>query len=81
MANLRNCIVTTFHGPTNFRGSRIRAVGGGESVVAPFDHALDSTDAHEGAARMVQQRLQWKGELVGTWVKCGGKGFYVWITI
>jgi hypothetical protein len=81
MANLRNNIVTVYYGPTNCRGARIRAVGGGESVVIPYDHALSPEDAHVKAARIIADRLGWKGRLYGSWVTVNGQGRYVWLCI
>lgn len=44
-------IKTTYHGPTDHRGSRIHAaIGAGRSVSVPYDYALDSDDNHFAAA-------------------------------
>lgn len=46
-------IRTRYLGPTNFRGPRIKVTvaGGTETVTVPWDHAIDSGENHERAAR------------------------------
>lgn len=44
-------VVTKFLGPTDHRGSRVRAVGIFGAVTIPWDHALDSLDNHYAAVR------------------------------
>lgn len=44
-------ILTKYLGPTNTRGSRVKATSGsGVSVVLPWDHELDSDQNHAAAA-------------------------------
>lgn len=55
-------IETAFHGPTDARGSRVKAwtVGAGKratTVTVPWDHALDSRENHERAARGLVGKL------------------------
>lgn len=50
-------IVTKFIGPTNTRGSRVKAtLPSGKSVTIDWDHALDSTDNHNRAAARAYQK-------------------------
>lgn len=58
-------IVTRYHGPTNSRGSRIRASEpDGRSVTVPYDHALNSDANHLAAAVALCERMQWGGRLI-----------------
>ena len=43
-------IRTRYIGPTNTRGSRIRATNGARSVTIPYPHELSAEDAHIEAA-------------------------------
>jgi hypothetical protein len=54
-------ITTKYLGPTDFRGSRIRAACGDRSVTVPYDHALDSFDNHAAAARTLAATLNTTG--------------------
>ena len=45
-----SAITTTFHGPTNSRGSRVSAkLQSGAKVTLHWDHALNPFDNHAGA--------------------------------
>ena len=56
-------IKTKYLGPTNFRGSRVKAVTsyGGTSVTMSWDHALDAFDNHKAAAMALIEKLEWSG--------------------
>jgi len=64
---MRQAITTKYLGPTNSRGSRVKARCQAKSLTVPWDHALDPTENHKAAARMLQEQLQWSGQLVGGW--------------
>jgi hypothetical protein len=50
-------IVTKFLGPTNTRGSRVKATTpSGQSVTIDWDHALDSEGNHNRAAARCYQK-------------------------
>jgi len=57
-------IVTKYHGPTDARGSRISARCVGGRIFVSYDHALDSEENHEAAARALARKLEWSGVLV-----------------
>lgn len=62
----RQAISTKYLGPTNTRGSRIKASSGsGVSVTVPYDHGLDSFANHQAAAEALCKKLKWTGTLVG----------------
>ena len=55
-------IVTTYHGPTNTRGSRIVArSASGQRVSLPFDWELDHDQNHCAAAVALARSLGWSG--------------------
>lgn len=64
----RVAIRTKYYGPTNTKGSRIKAmaeagkhIGETTSVFTTYDCALDSYDNHERAAKRLCEKLEWEG--------------------
>ncbi len=63
-------IITKYVGPTNARGSRVKAVTGDnnpatgrpDSITISWDCALNSSDNHKAAAKALAERLKWEGE-------------------
>ena len=61
-------ITTKYIGPTNYRGSRIKAVAeGGNSITLSYDDALNSDQNHLAAAVALRDKMNWKdsGKLLG----------------
>jgi uncharacterized protein (AIM24 family) len=59
-------IYTRYFGPTNTRGSRIRAAAAGGArgtVTVPYDHGLDSDGNHDVAAKKLAHKLGWHGKM------------------
>lgn len=58
-------IQTKFLGPTNSRGSRIKATCAAGSRTVEYDHAMNVEENHCYAAQMLQEKLGWlsHGEL------------------
>lgn len=59
-------ITTKYIGPTNTKGSRIRATRadhstGDVTVTVPYDHALGIDDNHRFAAETLATKLGWSG--------------------
>jgi hypothetical protein len=52
-------IVTKYHGPTNYKGSRISARADAGRIVVPYDHALNIGENHAAAAQVLAERLGW----------------------
>lgn len=50
-------ITTEFKGPTNSTGSRIRVRSWLKSASIPYNHALNSSENHRGAAQQLVNRL------------------------
>jgi hypothetical protein len=59
-------IHTKYSGPTNTRGSRIRAIasGGAGSVSVPYDHALSAEGNHDEAAKRLAAKMGWEETIV-----------------
>jgi len=62
-------ILTRFLGPTNSRGSRIKATAWRASVTIPYPYELDTERAHRAAAEALCVKLA-DGE--GTWLIIAG---------
>jgi len=54
-------IITKYYGPTNSRGSRIRATAGAGSVSIPVDNAGSIDWNHREAARALALKFDWTG--------------------
>jgi hypothetical protein len=65
---MRQAIFTKFLGPTNSRGSRVKASADAGSVTVSWDHALNSSENHRAAAMALAVKFGWSG----TWVGGGG---------
>ena len=58
-------ITTKYLGPTNVRGSRIKATAAAKSITVDYDDALNSADNHACAALNLAHQLQWGGRWYG----------------
>ena len=58
---LRQAIVTKFLGPTDRRGSRIKASAWAGSMTIDKDHSLNVEQGHAKAARALAEKLGWCG--------------------
>jgi hypothetical protein len=52
-------IVTRYLGPTDYRGSRIKATCDAGSITIPYPHELSGEDVHRKAAEALVDRLGW----------------------
>ena len=57
-------IITKYFGPTNTRGSRVKATCEAGSITVAWDYALGIEDNHKAAARALISRLGWEGNWV-----------------
>ena len=65
-------ILTKWFGPTNYRGSRVKAyTETGISITISWDHALNVEGNHKAAATALADRQGWKGRWVGGPTKVG----------
>lgn len=72
MRIMRQAIITKFLGPTNHRGSRVKAICEARTLVVEWDHALDPNDNHWRAATTLAEGLGWIGEKAHGWSLAGG---------
>ena len=58
-------IVCRYIGPSNFRGSRIKAFAeGNNSVTISYPHELSGSDVYRLAADALCKKMKWEGELI-----------------
>ena len=69
-------IETKYFGPSNVKGSRIRATAQAGSVTVGYDHALNGDENHKAAAVKLMKKFSWKGGIVGGTLKSGNM---VWV--
>lgn len=63
-------IKTTYHGPTNTRGSRISATDeDGNRVSIPYPYELIGMDAHAQAALALCEKMEWDWPIIGGGLK------------
>lgn len=69
-------ITTKYLGPTNFRGSRVKATEpDGQSLTIPYNCEYDNEGNHGQAAKALCTKLNWFGTLHGGHTKNG----MVWV--
>jgi hypothetical protein len=56
---MRQAITTRYIGPTNHRGSRIKASCERGNVTVAYDHAMGVEDNHRAAAKVLLAKLGW----------------------
>lgn len=59
-------IETKWLGPTNVRGSRVKAKAEAGSITLPWDHSLNSDENHRKAAEALAAKFGWVGDYYGT---------------
>ena len=65
-------IETTYHGPTNTKGSRIIADDGdGNRLTISYPHELSGEAVHRKAAEALRDKMGWSGRLIGGATKRG----------
>ena len=50
-------IVTKYLGPTNTRGSRVKATAYGGSITVSWDHAMNARENHQAACEALARKL------------------------
>jgi len=58
-------IVTKYLGPSNVRGSRVKATAQAGSLTLNWDDALNAGDNHRIAAHALARKFKWSGAWVG----------------
>ncbi len=78
---MRQAIETKFLGPTNHRGSRVKATACAGSITVPWDYSYGAEDNHVFAARALALKLSWTAAralaLMLSWTD--GHGFDDWV--
>lgn len=64
-------ISTKFLPATNYRGSRIKAADGDNSITLSYDHAANAEANHAAAALALCRKLNWEGAMQGGSTKDG----------
>lgn len=57
---MTQAIITRYHGPTTFRGSRVTARCQGGSITVPWQHGLDQYSNHREAALALAGKMKWR---------------------
>jgi hypothetical protein len=58
-------ITTKYIGPTNFKGSRVKAACQAKSITLSWDDSLNASDNHTLAARTLAEQMGWDGQWYG----------------
>lgn len=58
-------ITTRYFGPTNTRGSRIKATCQAGSVTIPYDYSGNTDEVHTKAAKALAKKMEWRGHWYG----------------
>jgi hypothetical protein len=69
-------IETRHLGPTNTKGSRIKATAWAGSVTIGYDYALDAQDNHRAAADALIAKMGWNGTFAQGGNAKGDGGYY-----
>jgi hypothetical protein len=54
-------IITKYIGPSNTKGSRIKATAAAGSITLHLDHALSTEENHAKAAEALANKFKWRG--------------------
>lgn len=58
-------ITTKYLGPTNTKGSRIKASCEAGSITVHYDHEFSATENHDSACKALLSKLEWSGHYIG----------------
>ena len=72
-------IVTKYYGPTNTRGSRIKATAAAGSVTVSYNCGLSQGDNHKAAAEALARKFGWVGTYARGGMPCEGGDVFVCI--
>jgi hypothetical protein len=59
-------IQTRYLGPSNVRGSRVKAFAAAGSITLRWDHRLNAEGNHRAAAEALANKLGWQGKWFGS---------------
>jgi len=72
-------IRTVYLGPTNVRGSRVKASAAAGSITMDWVDAMNSGANHQIAAWALAAKLGWKGRWIGGGIETKSDSFMVWV--
>ena len=72
---MRQAITTKYFGPSNVRGSRVKATADAGSITLHWDNALNTEQNHALAARKLAAKLGWVGQWIGGSLPGSGYAF------
>lgn len=64
-------IATKYLGPTNSRGSRVKATAGAGSVTIEWAHNLNADQNHDAACLALANKMGWQGDWIGGGTETG----------
>jgi len=64
-------ITTKYLGPTNTKGSRIKASCEGGSITVSLDYGVEIEQDYMKAAKALKDKMNWSGEMIGGHTKDG----------
>lgn len=73
---IRQAIETVYLGPTNTKGSRIKAKAQAGVITVTWDYGLDIAENHVKAAQKFCERFGWKYDKLATGASQKGGGYY-----
>jgi hypothetical protein len=76
-APIYQAIVTKFIGPSNVKGSRVKAKAAAGSLTLHWDHSLNGDDNHTKAAKALAEKLAWGGVWFGGGMPDGSGNVFV----
>lgn len=79
MTMMYQAITTKYLGPSNVRGSRIKARAEAGSVTLSYNHRLDSAENHKAAAVALCKKFKWCGDYYGRLHGGGTADGYVFV--
>jgi hypothetical protein len=65
---MRQAIMTKYLGPTNYRGSRVKASAQDGSIIVNWDYASSTEANHKKALQALLNRLGWNQRKGGKWI-------------
>lgn len=69
---MRQAITTRYLGPTNHKGSRIKAWCQAGMITTAYLYELSVENNHLNAAMKLMQKIGWDNDLIGGWQKHDG---------
>lgn len=72
-------IQTRYFGPSNVKGSRIKAWAEGGSITIPYPHELTGQACHRKAAQALADKLKWTDKYLGA--QLPGTHDYVFVPV